>query len=896
MGEILQKLRPDRDLQCYFEQPSAIAALSDASAAGFTVSGTWRQQFDWCVVEWNRDNGFEHPAFRSLPDGDLSGLVLTYEELRQNVVPIDSDLYSWVDWPNLRIWVAGRAEPYKVALRPLATAVEGSYGPATAEFELTGSPTPGDYVGLSWGEEQYNHLLNSSDTLATAALAVANATNAFSPTMRAACDGARITLTCIEPGANQNRLGAYGFVSGARTEQWTPDSRVFAGGASPSKWRIEIRFHALKDLSGTDVPVTNIRKLRWTWAADMQRGGFARTDFAVRISNWVVSGTGREYRIAGPGSIRVEDDAVALTGAWSRQEGNHSGGSLHVTTEDGAEARCEYTATVEHALYTGVIRNDVAGEMEAVVDGVGAGTYDLRIPAEEVKARVRIGVFGPGTHSVMLRRISGSLYLDFFEVVIEEAEVPDCVPDQKLTLATDWDTEHSLALAPERTAWMIDSMGFRGRVNHYVGAMWFYELVRVGHAYASASVVFDGTPEFGARTELTVGRSGDPGADLVIAHVHRIGDTAETVVRALELAINAGYTAIRAVAEGGTLRLYARAMGAEGNGLTLSAVAGGSGFSKTASGSAFTGGTDGEWRTDLLAVPRLNRAARDWHRSFFKALAGRGLDAASAFSLELRHGDPSLEAGIAQRCPEGDPVILNTPAIQTNFSPASRTFWKPVYTEMAGLMKEAGLVPYLQFGEVQWWYFRDQRSGMPYYDEHTKQEFRNRYGREMATITDWDTPPELHIEEACFLSELIGEFTTEVVAHVRESYPECRVEVLYPLDVNETAWNRAVNYPVSAWTPGTLDCLKTESFGYTYARDLDKCLESIRFPFERGFGAERSAHLIGLGDARSPWDKEAGIAIGEGVKSVVLFALDQFCLVGYALPALRPSRRARFDD
>jgi hypothetical protein len=69
----LEKLRPDQDLQCYFERPTAVAALSGASASGFTVSGCFRQQFDWAMVEWNRDNVFEHPAFRCLPDGDLSG-------------------------------------------------------------------------------------------------------------------------------------------------------------------------------------------------------------------------------------------------------------------------------------------------------------------------------------------------------------------------------------------------------------------------------------------------------------------------------------------------------------------------------------------------------------------------------------------------------------------------------------------------------------------------------------------------------------------------------------------------------------------------------------------------------------------------------------------------------
>ena len=119
MPETLEKLRPDRDLQVYFERPSAIAALSGATPTGFTASGTWRQQFDWCVVEWNRENVFEHPRFRNLPDGDLSGLTLSYEETRENCIPMDSDLYPTVDWPYLRVWAAnGGVETfYQVSLR-----------------------------------------------------------------------------------------------------------------------------------------------------------------------------------------------------------------------------------------------------------------------------------------------------------------------------------------------------------------------------------------------------------------------------------------------------------------------------------------------------------------------------------------------------------------------------------------------------------------------------------------------------------------------------------------------------------------------------------------------------------------------------------------------------------
>src|SRR6266436_2950102 len=146
MPDTLQKLRPDRDLLCYFLLPSAIAAMSQASASGFTVSGSWRQQFDWAVIEWNRDNTFEHPFLRNLPDGDLSGVQLTYDETRQNCIPLDSTLFPTVDWPSLRIWVEGNAIPYKVPLHTAerGTAIAGSYQCASAVFELGGTVTAGD--------------------------------------------------------------------------------------------------------------------------------------------------------------------------------------------------------------------------------------------------------------------------------------------------------------------------------------------------------------------------------------------------------------------------------------------------------------------------------------------------------------------------------------------------------------------------------------------------------------------------------------------------------------------------------------------------------------------------------------------------------------------------------
>jgi hypothetical protein len=322
MPETLEKLRPDRDLQCYFERPSAIAALSEASASGFKVSGCWRQQFDWAVLEWNRDNVFEHPLFRNLPDGDLSGLQLSYEETRTNCVPLDSDLYPTVDWPYLRVWAesGGVEQFYKVRLRDHATPVEGSYQAAWAEFELQGSPTAGDYIELAWLSEHHTHQLYGTDTLESAVQALVDSVNAFSSTMMASRTGTRIRLTAKQAqGANGNRIGVYALVSGAKTESWTPPWQTLSGGTSPSKWRVSLNLAALVDIHGNPVPMNAVRKIRWTYAADLQAGAYARTEFEVRVTNWTVTGTGRGYAVAGRGSRRIEDSAaeVSYTGTWT---------------------------------------------------------------------------------------------------------------------------------------------------------------------------------------------------------------------------------------------------------------------------------------------------------------------------------------------------------------------------------------------------------------------------------------------------------------------------------------------------------------------------------------------------------------------------------------------------
>jgi hypothetical protein len=888
MPETLEKLRPDRDLQCYFFRPSSIAALSFASPTGFTVSGSWRQQFDWVVIEWNRDNVFEHPLYRYLPDGDLSGLTLSYRETRTNCIPMDSALYPTVDWPYLRIWApdaSGVEQVWRVTLRDYATPTAGAFVKASATFTLTGSLVPGEYIELSWLDEHYYHVISGSDTAQTVLDDLALNINTFSTTVTAAVqNGNQIVLTNNKEGVEGNILGVLA------TAQFSPTSQLMTGGASPTEWQVTINFGQLP------FSTTNIRKMRWTYSAALQPAAYQRSEFSVVISNWTVTGSNRAYQVAGPYSRRFEDDDthIVYTGVWTEQRGNYSAGTIRRTTQAGAKCRLTYQAQTSHRLYLGSRRLAGGGSISVQVDSLSPQAFNLGIPDEDFLLRLPLGQLGPGAHTVEVTVTTPDFWFDLFELAVPESTVTEQPVHATQTLATDWDTDHSLALAPERVAWMMKSLGFTGRANHYVGALLFYELVNPGNVYATATVTFEGQAVFGQVVQIAI-------SGTVYSRVTLLTDTLASVAKAFEYLINNGSTGVWAQASGTVLTLQARALGAAGNNLTLAATPSTGDMRAVASGPTFTGGVDGQWLTDLTVVPRLNRAARDWHQAYFAALLARGIEAAAAFSLELKDGDPSLAAGIAQRYPDGQPVLLTTPALQTNFSPTSLSYWKQAYLDMAQIMAAAGMTPFLQFGEVQWWYFpgptADQSSwthgGMSFYDEYTKAAFQTQYGRPIHVFVNNSESPAPWPEESAFLPNLVGEFTLAITNFVKATFSQAKFEVLYPPDVNDFLLTRVVNLP-GQWDPTNLDVFKTENFTYTGSRDLNKSRESILLPLGRGFPRNRMAHLVGVHNSSEPWDWERRLAMGELCESVVLFALDQFTMIGYRLPLTRGDRRSAF--
>ena len=61
-----------------------------------------------------------------------------------------------------------------------------------------------------------------------------------------------------------------------------------------------------------------------------------------------------------------------------------------------------------------------------------------------------------------------------------------------------------------------------------------------------------------------------------------------------------------------------------------------------------------------------------------------------------------------------------------------------------------------------------------------------------------------------------------------------------------------------------------------------------------GFAQSQSSHLVGITGYTTPWQKEARLALGENLDSVVRFALVQFCLMRRAGPLPAGARKARY--
>mgnify|MGYP005810440365 CR=1 FL=1 len=248
------------------------------------------------------------------------------------------------------------------------------------------------------------------------------------------------------------------------------------------------------------------------------------------------------------------------------------------------------------------------------------------------------------------------------------------------------------------------------------------------------------------------------------------------------------------------------------------------------------------------------------------------------------------------------------------FVPKVSAYQKNAYKEMAGLMADAGLTPWLQFGEFVWWFFTNYDAsanpsgGMAFYDADTAAAATAALGRPLATfLTPTDDPAVNGYADANFLRQRIKDHCDAISGFVKATYPNAKFEILWPYDVNyptPTArykiggrLNRYVNLP-SQWTTKAgsgLDRFKMEGLAFgSSERNIDQAKETIRFPYTvLSWPKADTRYLIPWFNGGCPWTMEYKFALAEGTPHLNLWAFDHLCLLSWPVPLPVPSGSAR---
>jgi hypothetical protein len=259
----IAKLQPHRSMYLRgFDRRGAAAAMHNASAAGFTLSGCWSDQADFAVaVLFDADDVYGHLfTSRYLPDFSLAGVTLDFDLAWTGCQNPTSSKYPSVAWGSLSYItrsVAGGVvteTPGTVAL-PVTTTTGGAQ--ASCTYTVNGTPAAYDrvqlvylgnvlfdlvvpvwtgsasiafsfwnYLGTGYshtitiGTQTYTHVQLATDGSGDIAIALANLINAApDPNATAVASSNNVTLTPkLNTGASVTCSASDGNASGTLLE------------------------------------------------------------------------------------------------------------------------------------------------------------------------------------------------------------------------------------------------------------------------------------------------------------------------------------------------------------------------------------------------------------------------------------------------------------------------------------------------------------------------------------------------------------------------------------------------------------------------------------------------------------------------------------------------------
>jgi hypothetical protein len=548
--------------------------------------------------------------------------------------------------------------------------------------------------------------------------------------------------------------------------------------------------------------------------------------------------------------------------------------------------------------------------IEATIDGGTPVVLDCYGSANQVR-RLLFSNLAPGQHSVVLtlpgRKNDASLgwyfYFDFLECAVR-SDVPDALATRTdVAVATDFDTDATYKLSPQRLLWNLQKIGFLGEIDHYAGVFWWKQATRVGGSFPRATITFAGAWADQDVIWLQIG-------DSTLGKTVFPADTSETIAAHFCYFVNATLVGVWAKVDGVVLTITSRSTGTNWQYELRTRVVSAHG-EVTVVGDLRSGAVEGTWTINPAADTALNRAFRDWHSDWFALLNAAGIGIKVSFSQELVNppdnppdevwvqrfpGEPDNPAGLPVETATGFGKLYSS---QCAFGAPVRSYMQRVYLETAGLMAAAGLTPKLQFGEILWWY-EANAAGMAFYDAETQSAAQAALGRPLAPFrTPADDPAVNDYADGRFLANRLRAYVDAIRSYVLSAFPSAEFELLWPLDVNYPETKRLlyfVNLP-SEWKqqPGSgFGSFLVEGFQFAGVdRNLDKVSRCAQFPFTELFWPRSSCgYMMGIYNAGWPWERDYLLARRTQVPVVKIWAYDHICLFGRGIPLPGEARYA----
>jgi len=732
-------------------------------------------------------------------------------------------------------------------------------------------------------------------------------------TLSASVSGSSTLVVTAAPGADGNMVGFYQTDNNSSSRLYfTATNWNLSGGSSDNvSWHVHIEFSTLG--------WSNVDKVWWTIAPALPNGqAYQPTEWQMVVTNWTVtdSGSKRPLKVAGPGSVRIEEDnpwvvrsgywedpsvvAPVVSDFWSLGRAIRSAYSSGEARKLTIETHCQST----HDIYVGTRLDTNCGIVSASLDGGTPVTLDCYCPVAST-GQLRRPLFTgvpAGQHSVVIAltsaKNSGSsgwyFYFDFLECAVK-SDVPDA-PQTRTDagVATDFDTDNTYKLSPQRLVWNIQKLGLIGEIDHYCGVFWWKQSVAASPSYPQCTVTFSGNWNDQDVAWLHVGGSA------IGKTVFGGQDTNNTIAQHFANFINAIFDGVWATAAGSVLTITSHSFGSTFQFHVYTELP----SSNTGSGQAavtgdLQGGTYGAtWVIDPTQTPVLNRAFRDWHADYFALLYSAGIGVTVSFSQELVNppDNPSGGAVWVQRYPDNTPVQTSTGfgslySSQAAFGAPVESYMAKVYAGMAALMAAASLAVRLQFGEVLWWY-QANTAGMAFYDADTTAAAQAALGRALATFhTPNDDPSVNSYADANFLHARLKAYVDAIRTYVLASYPAAVFELLWPMDVNDPdtcRLTRYINLPTEwqARAGSGFDTFLCEGFEYGgIDHNIDQAQRCAAYPFaELSWDQAHCRYLEGWYSPGWPWQREYLAARRTGVPLIKFWAYDHLCLFGWPLP------------